>query len=96
MTKLSFEDFCLKQYPGLAEMYKIATTPNESLIGMKVYSNRSGFSCTSDGGTEMIIDRIENGWVHFSPTEESKHLSEKGWMAPLTDLPKDIRLTKKR
>ena len=92
--KNTFEQFIDENYPNLRNYHKIDEMTDEELLGKIVYSNRSGFSCGNEGGTEMLIDSINSRQVHFSPTEDSKHLTSTGWICDRDKLFQSIRLTK--
>lgn len=71
---MSFDEFACITYPNLYDQYelylRLRNNP-DSLIGIEVIAVRSGFSCGSDGGTRMIIDKISDSFIHFSDPSNS-------------------------
>jgi len=80
---MSFDDFIQKYYPEAFEKYQLQERLDnkpETLIGVDVIAIRSGFSCGSEGGTNMRIESISDRYVHFVPNEKtSTHRREIGW-----------------
>ena len=96
MNKLSIIEFAKTFVPKLEEKYAIYLEP-EKLIGKTVFSDRAGFACNSDGGTEMILESIENGWVSFKSPNLTPHKNGgSGWGVFLKELHTAIRLTKEK
>ena len=94
---LSFDAFISRYYPHLEEQYNIKyqldTDPN-SLIGVEVTSTRSGFSCGSGGGTNMIIEDVSSRFIHFKANEKfHKFDYPTRWSCDHDELPFCVKLT---
>ena len=91
-------EFALRSNPNLLNEFEIYNMKPEDLIGKTVWSNRAGFSCGGEGGTEMRVDSFDpvNKYISFKPTPNSEYLGATGWSCHIDELYYKIRLTEKR
>ncbi len=92
----TYEEWVKENYPKTIMQYKVYCTPPEELIGKVVVAARSGFSCGSEGGTRMLVDKIDdNRQVHLSPADvkaEKANNMGRGWCTRVETLPFDITI----
>lgn len=76
-------DFAKTIIPDLENKFELYTLIRENpgvLIGKKVIAITSGFSCGSEGGTNMTINSINSKSIHCIPNELSpEFLGQLGW-----------------
>jgi len=103
----TFESFISEFYPEAFDKYQLhmlVTHCPESLIGVEVVAIRSGFSCGSEGATQMTIESYngsgglngDKGQFHLSSNKRTDpwqlRRDNLGWGCDADDLINSVRL----